>query len=102
MPFVEIEKDYNDWIKIGENKISIPKKIRDKYFTEENGGTRARLFYDEENSLFGIKPSQDGYKIDRFGRITCRRLPPLEKNKYFYFWDEDEKMLVVDLLATKS
>jgi len=99
MPFVEIGNEPKDWVKFGENKISISKNLRngvemlekDTYYP-----IKFRLFYDASNKLFGIQPDLEGYKIIE-GRLQCRRLPSELKGKYEAEWNKDKKMIIVNL-----
>ena len=92
MPFEEIGKTVN-WVTISSKRdnITICKSLRDK-FTQE----KVRLYYDSSANLFGIEPSPIlGYKVGETGRVRCRRLPV--EGKFEAEWDEDRKMIIVDL-----
>lgn len=90
MPFIEIKKEDEDWIKIDENGFSIPKKLR------EHLPNKVRLFYDVETRLIGLKNSEEGYKFYE-ERFTCRKMPEETYGKYEAYWDENRGMVIADL-----
>lgn len=58
---------------------------------------RARLFFDEEEMLFGIKPSEYGYVLNN-EKINCRQVPErVPRGKFRAYWDDEQKMIIVDL-----
>lgn len=93
MPFVEIGNEPSKWINIKDSGISVSKELRDEYFD----GRRVRLFFDEENMLFGLKPSETGYCFSK-EKISRKHTPPnLPRGKFVPKWSEKHGMLVADL-----
>lgn len=65
--------------------------------------SNVKLFFDEEQKLFGIKPINKirGYSISVDGRIRCRTIPEkVESGIYHAEWNKKEKMIIVDLNKT--
>ena len=95
MPFKEIGRDIATWVSFGSRgRITISKKLRDNYLDKDK---KIRVFYDEENSLLGLKPDEEGYSVSE-GVITCRMLPEvIEFGKYSAEWDSKQDMFIVNL-----
>lgn len=99
MPYIEIGNQPKNWVRFTKNKIAISAILRislNNWATEKGKNLKLRLFYDEENKLFGIQPSIEGYSILE-GRITSRALPKSLYGKYEALWNEKKSMIVIDL-----
>jgi hypothetical protein len=99
MPFVEIG-EHKTWIRISKkySLITICRELRSEHIWK--GKSRAKLYIDNENLLFGIKPSpQHGYKLGAYGRIRCRKLPEgsPDDDVFEAYYDEEKEMLIVDI-----
>ena len=95
MPFVEIKPRAKSWVRIGDDRIIVSFDLRTKHLKD----TRVRVFYDAENELVGLKPSIDGYKITKKGRIWCSKLG-VPNGYYAAQWSNEHAMLVVILIPT--
>lgn len=74
--------------------ILISKPLRDKYFTDK----KVNILIDEEEKLLGLKPAENGYRFDGYGRIKCRAiLEVLPAGMYPATWNAKTKVLIVDL-----
>ena len=96
MPFKEI-KPLKDFIRIHDKGITISTSFL-KYFERGDILWRIKIFIDEEESLVGLQPSEEGYKLSQHGggySITCMELSKkLPNGLYFPKWDNKEKMLI--------
>jgi len=105
MPFIEIGRKV-DWVSIKSKSLTICKSIRDSFFmlaepVENNIYYNVRIFYDEEENLLGLKPDEEGYKINRKGEVRCSILPrEISVGTYECKYDKEKKMVIVDLNKT--
>lgn len=98
MPFVEIEAQAKGWVSIGPDTLTISQDLREEFFKDK----RTRLFFDEERMLLGLQPSEEGYKLAKYGRIRCAKLSPLIKQgRYEAEWSDEHDMLIVNLKEIK-
>lgn len=94
MPFQEIILPQTKRIiKIrNNNKIFISSFLRKKHFANK----RVRVFHDPELKLIGLKPDEDGYKIDQNSSFSCRELIRIIKMEKTIIpnWNKQEQMLI--------
>lgn len=99
MPFVEVGSTQfpKYWIKwYGQNrKLSVSQSVREEYFN----GKQAKVFFDEENSLLGLKPSDEGYKISE-GTIAIADIKKYRIKRKVRFpacWNEEHGMVIAKI-----
>jgi hypothetical protein len=103
MPFKEI-KPLKDFVRIHDKGITISTSLLHYFIDSKLDGLnicklkRVKIYIDDENSIIGLQPSLEGYKLSSHGGgyiITCVSLSnKLEKKEYFPKWSKKHKMLI--------
>ena len=110
MPFVELTGlpqncGYTDTVSIfaDGNRIGLSKGVRIKYFKEKNK-QYAKVFFDVENMLLGIMPSDMGNKVCKNGSIACSALLNynLITGRFLAKWSDEHKMVIAEMKEKKE
>jgi len=59
---------------------------------------KVKIFYDSENQLLGLEPSEEGYNYSTRNGIRSRVIPPdIPRKRFKAEWSESHQMLIADL-----
>ena len=94
MSHLETKSFPGSWIKIQKEGITMSSNFHHFFLPP----LKVKIFYDAENQLLGLEPSEEGYNYSTRNGIRSRVIPAdIPRKRFKAEWSEKHQMLIADL-----